>query len=828
MIGKLEKVRSSKNFNNLGPVPIIFLFTFLLVLSIAGKVMAVPSITRIQDQDGVTMTSGYSGKYCTVIGSGFGADQGASTVTVFGTTPVRIVVWADTTIMIHIPNVTPGTGNITVTVSGTPASISFTVNTPVTKTMYVSSSGSNTAPYDTWQKAATSIQTVVGVAYPNDTIIVGAGTYTGNTAGATVYITNSGLSESTAITLRAAPGANVIIDGGTTLVGIHGANSDYWIIDGLSFTRCSDGIWSNNWTVRNCKFYNNSTGGISSVYAHYFSISNCMFYNNQYGLQLLGTNTGTVAGSAQYIYNNVFANNQIGYYGFTWNYYPVLKNNIFYNNTTANIRVDHSSKYLMAANGLSYNFNNYNVFKTTGTYFAQWDMKDGTDGNAGADANLADLSAWRTATSATGGGGSDANSSEADPLFVNASANDFHLQWDENGYDVDSPAIGNGTTSPMTGITTSGNMGVYDTYRKVPPALSATKRHYAIKSTKNKDQILIYFNKPLNETDVYNTSYYRVESPIGKVLNIAGNVTITYDKTTRKVTLLLDNKAGGSCRLDSSGGWKVSILAGMRSLSGNAVVNPLIYSAMNYDELVLDAGEAGEIISADDTRTRLIIPKGAVDKAIKFTITKVDLNTTSEEQRKALIIYNFKGEDAETGKTISALSGNVYIKIGWNIVGGYVDGTNMRVSLVDAKDRLKIGFWNGIRWVPLTSQVDIDGNNIIVSCKIAHLSQYGILVKAAGESIKFSAAPNPFTPMSSDSRFNAVNFTFDNPDNDTVEAKIYDVTGVLVRRIDASGGTSIGWDGRNEYGEVCEGGVYIYQVKVGNSVVGKGTVILAK
>ena len=53
-------------------------------------------------------------------------------------------------------------------------------------TYYVATNGSNTSPYDTWAKAAASIQTAVNAASNGDIIIVGssdghgAGTYTEN------------------------------------------------------------------------------------------------------------------------------------------------------------------------------------------------------------------------------------------------------------------------------------------------------------------------------------------------------------------------------------------------------------------------------------------------------------------------------------------------------------------------------------------------------------------------------------------------------------------------------------------------------------------------
>ena len=36
------------------------------------------------------------------------------------------------------------------------------------------------------------------------------------------------------------------------------------------------------------------------------------------------------------------------------------------------------------------------------------------------------------------------------------------------------------------------------------------------------------------------------------------------------------------------------------------------------------------------------------------------------------------------------------------------------------------------------------------------------------------------------------------------------------------------WDGKDEQGNIVEGGVYIYQIKVGTKVLHKGTVVVAR
>ena len=90
--------------------------------------------------------------------------------------------------------------------------------------------------------------------------------------------------------------------------------------------------------------------------------------------------------------------------------------------------------------------------------------------------------------------------------------------------------------------------------------------------------------------------------------------------------------------------------------------------------------------------------------------------------------------------------------------------------------------------------------------------------------------PNPFTPLSSNPRFNRVTFSARGLEEAESEftVKIYDIDGGLVKElITTSGEQELKWDGKNEDGELVESGVYIYQLQVGERYA-TGTVIVAK
>lgn len=90
--------------------------------------------------------------------------------------------------------------------------------------------------------------------------------------------------------------------------------------------------------------------------------------------------------------------------------------------------------------------------------------------------------------------------------------------------------------------------------------------------------------------------------------------------------------------------------------------------------------------------------------------------------------------------------------------------------------------------------------------------------------------PNPFTPLSSNPRFNRVTFSARGLEEAEGEftVKIYDIGGGLVKElITTSGEQELNWDGKNEDGELVESGVYIYQLQVGERYA-TGTVVVAK
>jgi len=91
--------------------------------------------------------------------------------------------------------------------------------------------------------------------------------------------------------------------------------------------------------------------------------------------------------------------------------------------------------------------------------------------------------------------------------------------------------------------------------------------------------------------------------------------------------------------------------------------------------------------------------------------------------------------------------------------------------------------------------------------------------------------PNPFTPLSSNEKFNKITFAAGMVGDveGQFSVKIYDIDGALVKEFVAiAGERDWKWDGKDENGDYVESGIYIYQIQVGDEKPVPGTIIVAK
>jgi len=86
----------------------------------------------------------------------------------------------------------------------------------------------------------------------------------------------------------------------------------------------------------------------------------------------------------------------------------------------------------------------------------------------------------------------------------------------------------------------------------------------------------------------------------------------------------------------------------------------------------------------------------------------------------------------------------------------------------------------------------------------------------------FQNYPNPFNG------FTRINYSI--PSNSSVRLYIYDVNGVLIRKLTdevlGAGEYSVTWDGQNDFGVHTGSGMYIYQILIGNVLEAKRLIYL--
>ncbi|OGS18070.1 MAG: hypothetical protein A3J83_06440 [Elusimicrobia bacterium RIFOXYA2_FULL_40_6] len=107
------------------------------------------------------------------------------------------------------------------------------------------------------------------------------------------------------------------------------------------------------------------------------------------------------------------------------------------------------------------------------------------------------------------------------------------------------------------------------------------------------------------------------------------------------------------------------------------------------------------------------------------------------------------------------------------------------------------------------------------------IGKTGVQVAQKEAEFRFEkVAPNPFTP-NGDGINDKINFYFINPKNEEIQIRILNLKGMLIRNITVNLNEMPYWDGKDNDGQLSEGGIYIFQLKSGSKTL-KGSIVLAK
>ncbi|MFA5857610.1 MAG: hypothetical protein WC955_00935 [Elusimicrobiota bacterium] len=243
-----------------------------------------------------------------------------------------------------------------------------------------------------------------------------------------------------------------------------------------------------------------------------------------------------------------------------------------------------------------------------------------------------------------------------------------------------------------------------------------------------------------------------------------------------------------------------------------------------YVSVLIVASDGGVVIASDDPKTLIRIPPWLLKTDSEVNI-KRKTDTSAGEGQEVEVVAKERG----TGNDITDLDGTVELTVGYQVdSNGKVTNTDVVES--DAASVLALYYHDGVQWQKLDGST-VDTANKTVTVKTSHLSRYALRssgTAARSTSFRFTGiGPNPFTP-NPDGIYDRVYFYYENPENKDIEVRIYKLTGALVRVITATSGVVPYWDGRNTTGDMMDGGVYLYGLKVGGNAVVKGTVVLGK
>jgi hypothetical protein len=150
-----------------------------------------------------------------------------------------------------------------------------------------------------------------------------------------------------------------------------------------------------------------------------------------------------------------------------------------------------------------------------------------------------------------------------------------------------------------------------------------------------------------------------------------------------------------------------------------------------------------------------------------------------------------------------------------------------KVSSAAALRQMALYTHNGVEWIKLGGVNDILNKECYTYSQ--KLGRYGIILTSlASEFTLTKVAPRIFTPEESLDVIKYARFYFENPENNEVTIRIFDLSGALIRRnLEREGDNVMLWDGRDNTGAIVKGGVYIYQIEAGRKVM-SGTIVVAK
>lgn len=189
--------------------------------------------------------------------------------------------------------------------------------------------------------------------------------------------------------------------------------------------------------------------------------------------------------------------------------------------------------------------------------------------------------------------------------------------------------------------------------------------------------------------------------------------------------------------------------------------------------------------------------------------------------------YEFKSYKGDTQEEIKDLKfeNKITISIYYNVAEDYIQGTT--IPAFQVKNRLGLFFWNGLEWIKLGGTIDTDNQTLLIQTE--HLSRYAIMTTTNATKLTLTKRIPPIITPNGDGINDICFFYYENPNNKNVTGKIYDLSGSVINSQLLSGPVinSLKWDGKDDYGNAIESGIYIYQLQGGDELI-SGSIVIAR
>ena len=154
-------------------------------------------------------------------------------------------------------------------------------------------------------------------------------------------------------------------------------------------------------------------------------------------------------------------------------------------------------------------------------------------------------------------------------------------------------------------------------------------------------------------------------------------------------------------------------------------------------------------------------------------------------------------------------------------------GTAITPSAASDAKAVSMYFYNGSRWLQMFGSVDEAARSVQLETTLMGRYQLRTTERTGGFSADQAGLTNRLITPNGDGKNDTMVFIFDNPQEQEVKGRIYDMRGALVARMKPGPvGNSVIWDAKAG-GQAVPGGVYIYQIEAQGKVY-NGTVAVIR